>query len=293
MKRKIIIIIICISILLIGITSIFVVNNKKCEDKAIDLINTHIQDISKFVNKYEVMNNGTLEINANYKGAHGESYPAKFTYNYELSDKLYFENDVYTYLDVNTDVLHFLNNIKSIENIDVYKYTKKRSHKNVTTYSYDVNHVNEILNTDFEKVEIKVFTKGIYKVIDYIEVSLDDNKITVNKKDIDITYKNNDIELVKNDAGYYLSINGKLKCNIFINNDNYSFSIVFNNTVYYLEIRDSGLVIKFTSPASIYNSIDIKVSYKDNKVTKKKISNNFDDNPIIRYLSKSDLSLWR
>ena len=58
-------------------------------------------------------------------------------------------------------------------------------------------------------------------------------------------------------------------------------------------MSDDGLIIKFTSSAAIYNNIDIKVKYVDKELTKKKLADNFDDNPIIRYLSKSDLSLWR
>lgn len=293
MKKRIILIIAIVIVLLIGIFCWFIINNNKIEEKALDLIDTHIKDIDNFVNKYKVMNKGILEVSANYKGAHGESYPAEFTYNYELADKLYMENEEYTYLDINESVFDMVNNITNIGELDVYKYNKKDVRNSVTIYYYDVEYINNIFNTNFKKVEIKVFTKGILKIVDYIEIDLDELKITIDNKELNIIYNNNDIDLVKNDSGYYLSINGKLKCNIFVNDDNSSFSIVLNNTVYYLEMSDDGLIIKFTSSAAIYNNIDIKVKYVDKELTKKKLADNFDDNPIIRYLSKSDLSLWR
>lgn len=294
MKKDVILVSsVIVAVLIIVLSSVVIFNNSKLETKALEVIDAHIKEINSFVNKYEVMNSGIVEVSANYKGAHGESYPAEFVYNYELTDKLYFENEVYSYLDINNDALNVIRSIKKIGKFDVNNYKNKNVSSKVITYSYDVEDINSIFNTSFKKAEIKVFTKGIYKTVDYIEVDLDECKITINKKDISIVYGKNDIDLVKNDAGYYLSINGKLKCNIFVNDDNYSFSIVLNNTVYYLELRDDGLVIKFTSSAAIYNNIDIKVTYGEDAVTKGMLSENFDDNPIIRYLSKSDLSLWR
>lgn len=294
MKKDIMLIIsVIVAVLIIIISSIVMFNNSKLEIKALKVIDTHVKDINSFVNKYEVMNNGIIQVQANYKGAHGESYPTEFTYNYELSDKLYFENEEYSYLDVNDDLLNIIKSIKKIGDFNVNNYKKKTVNNKVITYYYDVKDINKIFNTDFKKAEIKVFTKGIYKIIDYIEVDLDECKIRVDKKNINISYDKNDIDIIKNDAGYYLSINGKLKCNIFVNDDNYSLSIVLNNSVYYLEISNAGLVIKFTSTSAIYNNIDIKVKYGNNQVTKNVLSNDFDDNPIIRYLLKSDLSLWR
>ena len=286
MKKKIILISGIVVLLVIVIATILIiVNNNKLEDKALSLIDTHVKDISSFISKYDIKNTGVVNASANYKGAHGESYPAEFSYNYEVSDKLYLENDEYYFLDINESVLDIVKNLKDINKFDVFNYKTKSTQKNIITYTYDLD--------VFKNFQIKVFTKGLIKTIDYIEVDADDCKITIDNKYINVLYNNNDIEIVKNDTGYYLSINGKLKCNIFINEDNYTFSIVLNNMVYYLEIKEDGLVIKFNSSSAIYNSIDIKVNYEDTLFEKKKLSNNFDDNPIIRYLSKSDLTLWR
>lgn len=294
MRKKVILVSIGIIILLlIAIISIIIINNNRIETKAIELINTHIKDIGSFVNKYDIKTNGIVEVKANYKGAHGESYPADFIYNYELSDKLYFEDKKYTYLDINNQVLNIIKNLRNVNKLDASKYDKRSSKGNVITYTYNANTINEVLNSNYNSVKLKIFTKGLYKVIDHIEVDLDTCKIVVDKKEISITYNNNDIDIIKNDAGYYLDVNGKLKCNIFVNDDNYTFSIVLNNAVYYLEIREDELIIKFNSSAAIYNSIDMHVKYEENKLSKNKLDDNFLDNPILRYLSKSDLSLWR
>lgn len=279
MKKKIILISGIVVLLFIILASVLItLNNNKLEDKALSLIETHVKDISSFISKYDIKANGVVNISANYKGAHGESYPAEFTYNYELTDKLYFEDEEYTYLDINADVLDIVKNLKDINKFDVYKYKTKNVNKNAIIYTYDFD--------VFKNFQVKIFTKGLIKKVDYIEVDIDDYKITVDKNKIDVVVGHNDIEIVKNNTGYYLSINGKLKCNIFINKDNYTFSIVLNNMVYYLEINNEGLVIKFNSSSAIYNSIDMKVKYDDNKLNKNKLSSNFDDNPIIRYLSR-------
>ena len=80
--------------------------------------------------------------------------------------------------------------------------------------------------------------------------------------------------------------------NVFTNN-NYLFSIVLNNKVYTVELKDDGASIIFNNESAIYNSVKIDLDYEDITLNKNKIDSNFSDNPLIRYLSEADLTVLK
>lgn len=284
MNKKIIIILSSVFIILVAtiLFSLFFSKGELLSDYE-RMISTNIELIDNVINKYEIKNQGEVEVTANYKGAHGENYPATFNYNYELSDKLYLENEEYSSIDIDDDLLKIIDVLKKLKNVDITKY-KKKSNKKLT---YDANYINEVLGTDFKNVRVDIKTRGFNKRLNGVVIYLDDIKLEINNKNIYINY---DTHVSLNKDACYVNVKNKLRMNIFIK-ETISFSIVLNDQVYSLELMDDGMNIKFSTSASIYNSLDIKVKYKDITLNKNKELSDYKDNPIIRYLSESDLSL--
>lgn len=291
MNKKILIIASSITvILIISLLLITRVNTDKIFNGYKDNLEDKLKIVDNIVNKYNISKSGEVEVVANYKGAHGENYPAKFNYNYLLDDKLYFEDNEYTSYDLNHNLLNIIDTLKNLNKLDLNKYEKIKKKHNKVTITYDEKYINELLNTNYESISVDVNLSGLIKNIKDIQIRIDDILITINNKDIIIKCKNNLINLTLDKSATYLNVNNKLKMNIFLNN-NYTFSIVLNNKVYSLELLNDGFNLKFNTSASIYNSLNISVKYKDVKVDKKNEALNYNDNPIIRYLRECDLSL--
>lgn len=291
-KKKIIIISSIAVVALIIVFLLISVNasKSKCLDEYKNKITSKLNIVSNIVNKYNIGLSGEVEVVANYKGAHGENYPANFNYKYLLEDKLYFEDEEYTSIDVNKNLLSVIDSLKNLDNIDVSKYKSIVKKGNKIKIIYDEKTINEVLKTNFKSIRAEINMSGIIKKIKEINIILDDIKISVNGDDIHISYDSKNIDLNLKEDATYVNVNNKLKMNIFTKN-NYNFSIVFNNQVYSLELLEDGLNLKFNTSASIYNSMSIKVKYKSVSLEKKREAENYNNNPIIRYLSESDLSL--
>lgn len=292
MNKKMVIIITVFIIIILGALSLIMINisKNKCITNYESELSNKLNLISNTLNKYNIKSTGEVEVVANYKGAHGENYPAKFNYNYLVDDKIYFENNEYSSIDFNKKIVDIINILKRVDKLDIKKYDKLTKKSNNIIITYDNNYINNLLATNFNNISVSINMKGVVKKIKDINIKLDDINITVIGKDIEVKYKNNLINLTLDKSATYLNVNNKLKMNIFLNN-NYTFSIVLNNKVYSLELLNDGFNLKFNTSASIYNSLNISVKYKDVKVDKKNEALNYNDNPIIRYLRECDLSL--
>lgn len=293
MNKKKIIIISSIAVVLLIIVFLFISVNaskNKCLDEYKNKITSKINIVSNILNKYSIGLSGEVEVVANYKGAHGENYPANFNYNYLFEDKLYFEDEEYTSIEVNKNLLSVIDSLKKLDKIDVSKFKSIVKKGNKIKIMYDEKTLNEVLKTNFKSIRAEINMSGIIKKIKEINIILDDINISVNGDDIHIAYDSKNIDLNLKEDATYVNVNNKLKMNIFTKN-NYNFSIVFNNQVYSLELLEDGLNLKFNTSASIYNSMSIKVKYKSVSLEKKREAENYNNNPIIRYLSESDLSL--
>ena len=254
-----------------------------------NVIKTKLDLINDIVEKFPVKNTGIVEVTANYKGAHGENYPAVFNYNYELSDKLYLENGEFSYINIDSNLKKMVNLFFNLKKLDLTNYEISKSDgKYILTY--DEKAINEVLKTTFNKISVSIEAKDVFKKEKNIQIDLDDIHIDILKKDIVI--KNHDkLSYISLDSDLcYLNVNNKLKMNLFMK-DNYSSNIVWNGQVYTLLLEDEGFLLKFNTSASIYNSISMTFKYEDVILNKNNKLENFKDNPIIRYISESDLSL--
>ena len=151
-------------------------------------IKTSLDLINDIVGKFPVKNTGTVEVTANYKGAHGENYPAVFNYNYELSDKLYLENGEFGYINIDSNLKKMVNIFLNLKKLDLTNYEiSKSDYKYILTY--DEKAINEVLKTTFNKINVSIEAKDIFKKEKNIQIDLDDIHIDILKKDIVIKYQ--------------------------------------------------------------------------------------------------------
>ena len=216
-KKILIILITFIVVFILDSVIIFnFVNKDKVINNALSIVNEKIDDISLFLNKYDIGKKGILDVNVNYRGAHGENYPSKYSYKYELTDKLYLEDEEYAYINVDNNVLDIFHKLSKLENINLDMCSNINNNKNSFEITCDNEYINKILNTNFKKINILIYTKGLVKEIDYVVINLDDIKLTFNKDELTINYLNNNIKISFNGSNYYVNINDLLKANIMI-----------------------------------------------------------------------------
>lgn len=275
--------------------SAFLINNYReanLVNRSLSLISSYSEKLHESVSRYDVGLTGTIDVKANYKGAHGENYPAQYNYNFEVSDKLYFEDTSLSYFDINTEWLKVFSVLGRLKNLDLKKYLDITTEKNDIVVSYDAKYINDILGSEFENTYVKIHTRGITRKFDKIVITLDEIVVTINNKEIIANSDGNEVRIVPNDAGFFIAINNVLRGNIFVNDDNCSGSLVIGDRVYYFEVSEDNAIVKFSNEASIYNSIEMNVHFSKLELTKMSVAANFDDNPIIRYLSEARYSLW-
>lgn len=291
MKKKVIVVITLSLVITVSLVlyNFMYFSKKETINYVTNEIKTSLDLINDIVGKFPVKNTGTVEVTANYKGAHGENYPAVFNYNYELSDKLYLENGEFGYINIDSNLKKMVNIFLNLKKLDLTNYEiSKSDDKYILTY--DEKAINEVLKTTFNKISVSIEAKDIFKKEKNIQIDLDDIHIDILKKDIVIKYQGILTYISLDSDLCYLNINNKLKMNLFMK-DNFSSNIVWNGQVYSLFLEDEGFLLKFNTSASIYNSISMTFKYDDVIVNKNNKLENFKDNPIIRYISESDLSL--
>ncbi len=291
MKRKVIVVITLSLVITVSLVlyNFMYFSKKETINYVTNEIKTSLDLINDIVGKFPVKNTGTVEVTANYKGAHGENYPAVFNYNYELSDKLYLENGEFGYINIDSNLKKMVNIFLNLKKLDLTNYEiSKSDDKYILTY--DEKAINEVLKTTFNKINVSIEAKDIFKKEKNIQIDLDDIHIDILKKDIVIKYQGILTYISLDSNLCYLNVNNKLKMNLFMK-DNYSSNIVWNGQVYTLLLEDEGFLLKFNTSASIYNSISMTFKYEDVILNKNNKLENFKDNPIIRYISESDLSL--
>lgn len=291
MKKKVIVVITLSLVITVSLVlyNFMYFSKKETINYVTNEIKTSLDLINDIVGKFPVKNTGTVEVTANYKGAHGENYPAVFNYNYELSDKLYLENGEFSYINIDSNLKKMVNIFLNLKKIDLTNYEiSKSDDKYILTY--DEKAINEVLKTTFNKINVSIEAKDIFKKEKNIQIDLDDIHIDILKKDIVIKYQGILTYISLDSDLCYLNINNKFKMNLFMK-DNFSSNIVWNGQVYSLFLEDEGFLLKFNTSASIYNSISMTFKYEDVILNKNNKLENFKDNPIIRYISESDLSL--
>lgn len=294
MKKKLMLIGIPIIIVLVIVIIIFNITNNI--SKHIEYSIDTIKDGLLFLQEHKYKDSGTLKVTAKYKGAHGEHYPKDFNYYFETN----LENGKYKVTIGNTEgyvtkeytneLNEIVENLKQIEisKIDYLNYEKEGN-----TYVLDIDVVNDIFDTNYNKCTIDIETEGIFnkyvsstiKCDDELTIKLSDNKTTIN-------YHENIIKIDSNETGFSININDELKMNTFYEDDSNRHSIVIGNDVYLVLASENKLYLSSSSQAAIYNAIEIDVTY-DDIVLNKMVPLDEIDIPIFRYFNEFEYNYWR
>lgn len=292
MKRKITIIIsILIVLLLVVIVNIVFINNGYI-NRQIDHFKNEYEAFYQYVNRHPIYDEGVLDINANYRGAHGENYPNRFVFDYKLDNStvIFSNGDGYKEYEYNNKIYEF---IKSIRKLDANSLSKiiKESKIEDNRVVIDVRRINDITGFNINNMSITFEPKNILKKLKRIIIKIDDIEISIENENIKIDYMDNVINIKKNSAGYYLSINDTLEMNAFLNDNKNTYSIIIKDKVLRIEVSDNELTVFGGFESAIYNSIEI-TSTKDNANIVKNSELELNDVPVLRYFTNTNLSFW-
>ena len=290
-NKKTIIFIIClvlIALLAVGILLIISTNKAKDAEKRghteVANLATLIYD---YANSKKIGESGTIKATAQYKGAHGEKHPANFDLVYELDmsnlnlsisgDKGYNEKQI------NSKLLNFVRILRTTD-----KDTFVKAFKDL-----DVKSLNTILNTDYKKMDLKVYKEGFFSDFKYCELTIDDILITIKENDYTLKKGNNEISLKTNSTGYSLNINNILKMNVFPDKVQDKYNIVVNGYSFYVTISDKELTLDTSSQAAIYNGLNLVFTYNSNSKVNKETLTEYDEIPVFRYFGGVEINIWK
>lgn len=266
-------------------------DNDKIKDEVINEINENINKLGEFSRNININFNrsGYLKLNALYKGAHGESNPSEFNYNFKMNDGLFLiENeDGYVSFDFKT-ISQVINTFGYMKELAKELIIDENISENKITYKLDHYIINEIYSTDFKSISIEVNTKGFIRKIDDFKIRIDDNMISIKNKKIELKNKNNRVTISLGNKGYSLNINDKLKMNVV---NYYQYNILINDTSLFLELTDTGFYLTALTPHAIYNALELTADYSELDLTFNKLSER-KENPLVRYFDKVDFNIW-
>lgn len=258
--------------------------------EVIDSINNYILDIGEYARNISINfdKSGTLKLKAMYKGAHGESNPSDFEYKFSLKNNLLILDDDKGYVDFHLGkIIDVINTFAGLKTFVPELIESQKKDKSVIDYKIDSKLINDIYGTDFNDIDIKVYTRGFIKKIEKYEIMFDDIKVSVNNKKIVID-GNDLITLTFGNTGYSLNINDKLKMNVI---NYYQYNILLNDTSLFLEFTDKGFYLSALTSHAIYNSLELNGTYEDVDLNEE-ISSNRLENPLYRYFSEVDFNIW-
>lgn len=291
-KENIVKVILCSVVAIIAIFAIMLkgFNSSNITEDVLKSLNEDISSLSSYVNKYSIPKKGKTEISANYKGAHGESFPKDFKFNYKLEgNTLYFSDEAgYTKLELDQRLVDLFNIFSNDFTEDILVAKDEKNEENTIKVSLDIDKINNYFNKEFKKAEMVINKKNaISKEIKDITLSLDDYIITIDKSNYKIMYNDEkvDVNIVKN--GYSLAINDTVKMNVIFEKDVDKYNIIVDNYVYSLNISNNNVKFTANTRASIYNSIEAVFMGEEVNINKKK-EVDIKNNPLTRYFAEME-----
>ena len=266
-------------------------DDNKLRDYVITDLNEKIVKVGDYARNINISFNktGKIKLNALYKGAHGESNPSEFNYNFSLIDGIFtVENeDGFLGFDMST-LTKIIDTLASLKTLEPELIVNKTTQNNNIVYEADKSIINQIYNTHFKIITIDVKTEGFIKRVASYSLKLDDYIVNINDKKIEVKGKNN-ITLTFGNKGYSLNINDKLKMNVI---NYYQYNILINDTSLFLELTDEGFYLSALTTHAIYNSLEITGVYENVDIEKNKEVDSI-LNPLYRYFNEVSFDIWR
>lgn len=278
------------AILVIGALILKGFGSDSVTDNVLKDLNADLVSLNKYVNKYNIPLKGTTKMRANYKGAHGESFPRDFKFNYELEGNiLYFSNEEgYTKLELDQRLVSLYNMFKKDIKENILKVKEEKKDGNSINVTLDIDLINKHFDTEFKKCEVTINKKNaMSSEIKDITIVLDDYIITIDGNKYKIMYNDNKIDISVVKTGYSLAINDNVKMNVIYEDSVDKYNIIVDNYVYSLSISDNNVKFTPNSRASIYNSIETSFTGENVSVDKSKESD-IKNNPLTRYFAEKE-----
>lgn len=263
----------------------------KLRDYVINDLNEKIIKVGDYARNINISFNktGKIKLNALYKGAHGESNPSEFNYNFSLNNGVYIIENEDGFLEFDMSILtKIIDTFASLKTLEPELIVNKTTKNNNIVYELDKDIINQIYSTDFKTITIDVKTNGFIKQVSSYSLRLDDYVININDKKIEVNGKNN-ITLTFGNKGYSLNINDKLKMNVI---NYYQYNILINDTSLFLELTDEGFYLSALTTHAIYNSLEITGVYENADIEKNKEVDPI-LNPLYRYFNEVSFDIWR
>lgn len=263
----------------------------KLRDYVINDLNEKIIKVGDYARNININFNktGKIKLNALYKGAHGESNPSEFNYNFSLDNGIYIVENEDGFLEFDMSILtKIIDTFASLKTLEPELIVNKTTKNNNIVYELDKDIINQIYSTDFKTITIEVKTNGFIKQVSSYSLRLDDYVININDKKIEVNGKNN-ITLTFGNKGYSLNINDKLKMNVI---NYYQYNILINDTSLFLELTDEGFYLSALTTHAIYNSLEITGVYENADIEKNKEVDPI-LNPLYRYFNEVSFDIWR
>lgn len=263
----------------------------KLRDYVINDLNEKIIKVGDYARNININFNktGKIKLNALYKGAHGESNPSEFNYNFSLDNGIYIVENEDGFLEFDMSILtKIIDTFASLKTLEPELIVNKTTKNNIIVYELDKDIINQIYSTDFKTITIDVKTNGFIKQVSSYSLRLDDYVININDKKIEVNGKNN-ITLTFGNKGYSLNINDKLKMNVI---NYYQYNILINDTSLFLELTDEGFYLSALTTHAIYNSLEITGVYENADIEKNKEVDPI-LNPLYRYFNEVSFDIWR
>ena len=263
----------------------------KLRDHVINDLNEKIIKVGDYARNINISFNktGKIKLNALYKGAHGESNPSEFNYNFSLDNGIYIVENEDGFLEFDMSILtKIIDTFASLKTLEPELIVNKTTKNNIIVYELDKDIINQIYSTDFKTITIDVKTNGFIKQVSSYSLRLDDYVVNINDKKIEVNGKNN-ITLTFGNKGYSLNINDKLKMNVI---NYYQYNILINDTSLFLELTDEGFYLSALTTHAIYNSLEITGVYENANIEKNKEVDPI-LNPLYRYFNEVSFDIWR
>lgn len=263
----------------------------KLRDYVINDLNEKIIKVGDYARNINISFNktGKIKLNALYKGAHGESNPSEFNYNFSLDNGIYIVENEDGFLEFDMSILtKIIDTFASLKTLEPELIVNKTTKNNNIVCELDKDIINQIYSTDFKTITIDVKTNGFIKQVSSYSLRLDDYVININDKKIEVNGKNN-ITLTFGNKGYSLNINDKLKMNVI---NYYQYNILINDTSLFLELTDEGFYLSALTTHAIYNSLEITGVYENADIEKNKEVDPI-LNPLYRYFNEVSFDIWR
>ena len=263
----------------------------KLRDYVINDLNEKIIKVGDYARNINISFNktGKIKLNALCKGAHGESNPSEFNYNFSLDNGIYIVENEDGFLEFDMSILtKIIDTFASLKTLEPELIVNKTTKNNIIVYELDKDIINQIYSTDFKTITIDVKTNGFIKQVSSYSLRLDDYVININDKKIEVNGKNN-ITLTFGNKGYSLNINDKLKMNVI---NYYQYNILINDTSLFLELTDEGFYLSALTTHAIYNSLEITGVYENADIEKNKEVDPI-LNPLYRYFNEVSFDIWR